>query len=85
MARNLPILMTSIIVVALFVLLIYPAVFPVNAPPVLKTFRDIFVAVVAVSILLICIDLSANWAIAPAVARISPRDTLWSILCTLRC
>lgn len=85
MASNAAISVTSLIVVTLFVLLVYPAIIPVNAPPVLKTFKDIFVAVLVVAVVLVSIELF-----------ISNRNELFSVvpesvpeapfaLCTLRC
>jgi|tagenome__1003787_1003787.scaffolds.fasta_scaffold20688201_2 hypothetical protein len=85
MGRNLPVVVTSIIVVALFVLLIYPAVFPVNAPPVLKTFKDIFIAVLTLAFVLACVDMSSQLTPMSPLEHTSATDFLCSLLCTLRC
>jgi hypothetical protein len=85
MGRNVPIIVTSFIVVALFVLLVYPAIIPINAPPVLKTFKDIFVAVLAVAFALTSLQLvilAENEFFAEAIQG---SDDLCSRHCTLRC
>lgn len=53
MARNAPIIITGMIVVTLFVLLAFPAIIPINAPPVLKTFKDMFVGVLSLVMVLL--------------------------------
>ncbi|HWR13951.1 MAG TPA: hypothetical protein VN577_03930 [Terriglobales bacterium] len=86
MARNLPIIITSILVVTLFVLLVYPAIIPVNAPPTLKTFKDIFVAVLALASVLATLGLAVRTGILnPVSEHDSSVDDYCSFLCTLRC
>jgi hypothetical protein len=85
MGRNVPIVITSCIVVTLFVLLVYPAIIPINAPPVLKTFKDIFIAMLAVAIALASIAITViaeNELFAEAVPVSAD---LCSRHCTLRC
>ncbi|HVZ17932.1 MAG TPA: hypothetical protein VG897_12490 [Terriglobales bacterium] len=85
MVRFLPITLISIIVVTLFVLLVYPAIFPVNAPPVLKTFKDIFVAVLAVVVLFACVSAALQWNPGSVLESVAASEPGCSLLCTLRC
>jgi hypothetical protein len=82
MIRNAHLVLTSVIVVTLFVLLIYPAVIPVNAPPALKTFKDLFcsLAVLAIAlagVFVIRMQFSADFVRQPVVVD--------EELCTLHC
>lgn len=77
--------MTSFIVVALFVLLVYPAMFPVNAPPVLKTFKDIFVAVLSLAALVAIAELARVAMSEEATDVLVTLEDPCSYFCTLRC
>ena len=79
--------MTSVIVVTLFVLLIYPAIIPVNAPPVLKTLKDLFLgfAVFALAGLFVLTKLINAWFVSLNSANaVSPQPDL-ALLCVVRC
>jgi len=87
MVRNVHIVVTSVIVVALFVLLIYPAVFPVNAPPVLKTLKDLFLGLAVLALFrlfaltaLVNALFAGRHALPPA-----PPDPDLALSCVLRC
>ena len=87
MIRNTHIVVTSIIVVALFVLLVYPEIVPVNAPPHLKTFKDLFDAFVVHSLLALFVLTALVNAII-AMFEDSPlllRDTACVLFCVHRC
>lgn len=85
MGRNVPIVVTSFIVVALLVLLVYPAIIPINAPPVLKTFKDVFVAVLTVAIALTSVDLLPLGRAEAFADENELTEDVRSRLCTLRC
>lgn len=84
MAKNVPIIVTSIIVVTLFVLLVYPAIIPINAPPVLKSLKDIFVAVLSLVLILTSFFLLTERFFATSF-NLSEITFDASLLCTLRC
>jgi hypothetical protein len=77
-------MITSMIIVTLFVLLVYPAIIPINAPPVLKTFKDIFVAVLSLVVVLLIVLLLSEHNLVDAVESSEPPPEC-SLLCTLRC
>jgi uncharacterized Tic20 family protein len=85
MGRNVPIVVTSCIVVTLFVLLVFPAIIPINAPPILKTFKDIFIAVLAVAFTLMSLELMIFAKNELCAEAIEVSDDLCSRHCTLRC
>jgi predicted cation transporter len=87
MVRNVHLVVTAVIVVALFVLLIYPAVFPVNAPPVLKTLRDLFLgfAVLALTTLFSLTALVNALFSGRQIAQAIPAEPDLSLYCIIRC
>ena len=84
--RNYQIVIVSIVAMTLFVLLIYPAIVPVNAPPVFKTFRDLFSAF-AVFALLALFSLSAlvNAVFADFEQDNAISESACTLLCNRRC
>jgi hypothetical protein len=85
MAKNVPIFITSCIVLTLFVLLVYPAIIPINAPPILKTFKDVFVAVLSLVITFSVIVLLRARFFEPSPEIVESSSDACSLLCTLRC
>jgi hypothetical protein len=86
MVRNVHIVITSVIVVTLFVLLIYPEIFPVNAPPHLNTLKDLFVALAVVAIArLFALTALVNASFAGLQFTLSPSEPELSRFCVIRC
>lgn len=86
MVRNVHIVVTSVIVVALFVLLIYPEVFPVNAPPQLHTLKDLFFAFAVVALArLFALTALVNALFAGRQSVAEPSDPDPSLFCVIRC
>jgi hypothetical protein len=86
MVRNVHIVITSMIVVTLFVLLIYPAVFPVNAPPHLNTLKDLFLAFAVVGIArLFALTALVNALYSGMQSMLSPSEPDLSRFCVIRC
>lgn len=86
MVRNVHIVVTSVIVVALFVLLIYPEVFPVNAPPQLHTLKDLFFAFGVVALArLFALTALVNAQFAGRHSSMAPSDPDQSLFCVIRC
>ena len=77
--------LTSFMVVTLFVLLVYPAMFPVNAPPILKTFKDIFVAVLSLAALVAMAQLVRIATSDDAAEILAPLEDPCTYFCVLRC
>ena len=86
MVRNVHIVVTSVIVVALFVLLIYPEIFPVNAPPQLHTLKDLFFAFAVVAIArLFALTALVNAQFAGRQSAMVSSDPDQSLFCVIRC
>lgn len=86
MVRNVHIVVTSVIVVALFVLLIYPEIFPLNAPPQLHTLKDLFFAFAVVALArLFALTALVNAIFVGRHALLAPSEPDLSLFCTIRC
>lgn len=86
MVRNVHIVVTSVIVVALFVLLIYPEIFPVNAPPQLHTLKDLFFAFAVIALArLFSLTALVNALFVGRQVSLTPPDPDLSLFCTIRC
>jgi hypothetical protein len=86
MVRNVHIVITSVIVVTLFVLLIYPEIFPVNAPPQLHTLKDLFFAFAVVALArLFPLTALVNALFAGRQSLADPFDSDLSLFCVIRC
>ena len=84
--RNVHIVVTSVIVVALFVLLIYPEVFPVNAPPNLHTLKDLFFAFAVIALTrLFCFTALVNALFVSRQAMFDPAEPDLFRFCLIRC
>ncbi len=86
MVRNVHIVVTSVIVVALFVLLIYPEIFPVNAPAQLHTLKDLFFAFAVVALArLFALTALVNAQFAGRQSAMESADLDLSLFCVIRC
>ena len=86
MVRNVHIVVTSVIVVALFVLLIYPEIFPINAPPQLHTLKDLFFAFAVVALArMFVLTALVNALFAGRQASLAPAEADLFLFCTIRC
>ncbi len=86
MVRNVHIVVTSVIVVALFVLLIYPEVFPINAPPQLHTLKDLFFAFAVVALArLFALTALVNALFVGRQASLASSDPDPLLFCVIRC
>ena len=86
MVRDVHIVVTSVIVVALFVLLIYPEVFPVNAPPQLHTLKDLFFAFAVIALArLFVLTALVNALFVGRQVLLAPSEPDLSFFCTIRC
>ena len=85
--RNYHIVVVSIVVMTLFVLLVYPAIVPVNAPPIFKTFKDLFLAFAVLALLqLFLLTALVNAIFAGFVEATNGLvDSSASLLCIRRC
>jgi hypothetical protein len=85
MVRNVHIVITSIIVVTLFVLLIYPEIFPVNAPPHLNTLKDLFLVFAVVALARLFAFTALVNALFAGRQALLPSDPSLSLFCVNRC
>jgi hypothetical protein len=85
MVRNAHIVITSIIIVTLFVLLIYPEIFPVNAPPHFNTLKDLFLAFAVVAIARLFSLTALVNALFAGRQALSPCEPGLSLICVNRC